>query len=141
MSSKIKSGNVSFDLKRFAGIKRDYTKKMLKNLKELLILNIQCVNHNQKTWNLLNMSHILTLRISLWKSSSSTCKSWFKAIYLSGWQVAADANSAGEMYPDQSLYPYDSAPKLVEAMNNALIRADQIQHMEKLEGKLILKIK
>jgi isocitrate lyase len=53
-----------------------------------------------------------------------------KAIYLSGWQVAADANSAGEMYPDQSLYPYGSAPKLVEAMNNALIRADQIQHME-----------
>ena len=63
-------------------------------------------------------------------------KAGLKAIYLSGWQVAADANSAGEMYPDQSLYPYDSAPKLVEAMNNALIRADQIQHMESFEGKI-----
>ena len=63
-------------------------------------------------------------------------KAGLKAIYLSGWQVAADANSAGEMYPDQSLYPYDSAPKLVEAMNNALIRADQIQHMEITEGKI-----
>ena len=58
------------------------------------------------------------------------------AIYLSGWQVAADAYSAGEMYPDQSLYPYDSAPKLVEAMNNALIRADQIQHLEKMNGEI-----
>ena len=61
-------------------------------------------------------------------------KAGLKAIYLSGWQVAADANSAGEMYPDQSLYPYDSAPKLVEAMNNALLRADQIQHMEIKDG-------
>ena len=63
-------------------------------------------------------------------------KAGLKAIYLSGWQVAADANTAGEMYPDQSLYPYDSAPKLVEAMNNALIRADQIQHLEIMEGKI-----
>ena len=63
-------------------------------------------------------------------------KAGLKAIYLSGWQVAADANSAGEMYPDQSLYPYDSAPKLVEAMINALIRADQIQHLEKMNGEI-----
>ena len=63
-------------------------------------------------------------------------KAGLKAIYLSGWQVAADANSAGEMYPDQSLYPYDSAPKLVESMNNALIRADQIQHMELKDGDM-----
>jgi isocitrate lyase len=61
-------------------------------------------------------------------------KAGLKAIYLSGWQVAADANSAGEMYPDQSLYPYDSAPKLVKNMINALQRADQIQHMEIQDG-------
>ena len=60
----------------------------------------------------------------------------YEIIYVSGWQVAADANSAGEMYPDQSLYPYDSAPKLVESMNNALIRADQIQHMELKDGDM-----
>src|SRR3990172_9237546 len=52
-----------------------------------------------------------------------------KAIYVSGWQVAGDANSAGHMYPDQSLYPVDSAPKLISRINNALTRADQIQHM------------
>ncbi|MBI4512946.1 MAG: isocitrate lyase, partial [Gemmatimonadetes bacterium] len=53
-----------------------------------------------------------------------------KAIYVSGWQVAADMNDAGQMYPDQSLYPVDSAPNLVRRINNALLRADQIQHME-----------
>ena len=53
-----------------------------------------------------------------------------KAIYLSGWQVAADANLAGEMYPDQSLYPADSVPKVVEKINNTFRRADQIQWME-----------
>lgn len=51
-----------------------------------------------------------------------------QAIYLSGWQVAADANSWGQVYPDQSIYPYDSAPKLARRINNALRRADQIDH-------------
>ena len=53
-----------------------------------------------------------------------------KAIYCSGWQVAGDGNSAGEMYPDQSLYPVDSVPKMVERINNALLRTDQIHHMD-----------
>ncbi len=53
-----------------------------------------------------------------------------KAVYLSGWQVAADANSAGQMYPDQSLYPVDSVPAVVRRINNALSRADQAQHVE-----------
>ncbi|MDC0253693.1 isocitrate lyase [Bacteriovoracales bacterium] len=59
-------------------------------------------------------------------------KAGLDAIYLSGWQVAADANNAGEMYPDQSLYPADSVPKVVKKINNALLRADQI---ETAEGK------
>jgi isocitrate lyase len=54
-----------------------------------------------------------------------------KAIYCSGWQVAGDGNSAGEMYPDQSLYPVDSVPKMVERINNALLRTDQIHHMNR----------
>jgi isocitrate lyase len=54
-----------------------------------------------------------------------------KAIYLSGWQVAGDANLAGQMYPDQSLYPSNSAPNLVRAINNSFLRADQIQHAER----------
>src|ERR1700746_2012641 len=57
-------------------------------------------------------------------------KAGLKAIYLSGWQVAADANTAGQMYPDQSLYPVDSVPNVVRRINNALRRADQITHSE-----------
>ena len=57
-------------------------------------------------------------------------KAGLKAIYLSGWQVAGDNNLAAQTYPDQSLYPANSAPKLVERINNAFIRADQIAHME-----------
>jgi isocitrate lyase len=57
-------------------------------------------------------------------------KAGLKAIYLSGWQVAADANLAGQMYPDQSLYPADSVPAVVRRINNALLRADQLQHAE-----------
>ncbi|NCT68642.1 MAG: isocitrate lyase [Rhodanobacteraceae bacterium] len=57
-------------------------------------------------------------------------KAGLKAIYLSGWQVAADANLAGQMYPDQSLYPADSVPAVVRRINNTLLRADQIQHAE-----------
>ncbi len=57
-----------------------------------------------------------------------------QAIYLSGWQVAADANSAGAMYPDQSLYPVDSVPAVVRRINNTLLRADQIDHAEGQDG-------
>src|SRR5437870_12270369 len=57
-------------------------------------------------------------------------KAGLKAIYLSGWQVAADANLAGHMYPDQSLYPANSVPAVVKRINNALQRADQIHHAE-----------
>ena len=138
MSSKIKSGNVSFDLKRFAGIKRDYTKNEVNKLKGTFNIEYTlCKSQSEKLWNLLNTeSYVNTLGSLSGNQAVQHAKAGLKAIYLSGWQVAADANSAGEMYPDQSLYPYDSAPKLVEAMNNALIRADQIQHMEVKENKI-----
>jgi len=137
MSSKIKSGNVSFDLKRFMGIKRDYTKEDVEKLKGTFDIEYTlCKSQSVKLWNLLNTEpYVNTLGSLSGNQAVQHAKAGLKAIYLSGWQVAADANSAGEMYPDQSLYPYDSAPKLVEAMNNALIRADQIQHMEITEGK------
>src|SRR6202007_840606 len=62
-------------------------------------------------------------------------KAGLKAIYVSGWQAAADANDAGQMYPDQSLYPADSVPSLVRRINQALMRADQIHHAEGKNGK------
>jgi len=134
----MKSGNVSFDLKRFAGIKRDYTKEEVEKLKGTFNIEYTlCKAQSEKLWNLLNAEpYVNTLGSLSGNQAVQHAKAGLKAIYLSGWQVAADANTAGEMYPDQSLYPYDSAPKLVEAMNNALIRADQIQHMETTEGKI-----
>src|SRR5499427_10951570 len=62
-------------------------------------------------------------------------KAGLKAIYLSGWQVAADANTAGQMYPDQSLYPVDSVLEVVKRVNQALRRADQIEHAEGKSGR------
>ena len=59
-----------------------------------------------------------------------TANAGLKGIYLSGWQVAADSNRPGQSFPDQSLYPADSAPKLIERINKAFLRADQEQHME-----------
>ena len=125
---------------KFAGpkIKRDYTEKDVEKLRGSFNIEYSLSkNLSRKLWNLLNSEpYVNTLGSLSGNQSVQHAKAGLKAIYLSGWQVAADANSAGEMYPDQSLYPYDSAPKLVEAMNNALIRADQIQHMEVLDGKV-----
>ena len=138
MKTKKQLGNVSFDLKRFVGIKRDYTKEEVEKLKGTFNIEYTlCKSQSEKLWNLLNTeSYINTLGSLSGNQAVQHAKAGLKAIYLSGWQVAADANSAGEMYPDQSLYPYDSAPKLVESMNNALIRADQIQYMEVSEDKI-----
>ena len=128
MSSEQK---ISYDLKRFAGIKRDYTQKEVEKLKGSLKIEYSISKQqSEKLWNLLNTeSYVNTLGSLSGNQAVQHAKAGLKAIYLSGWQVAADANSAGEMYPDQSLYPYDSAPKLVEARNNSLIKADQIQHL------------
>ena len=135
MSSEAK---VSDDLKRFSGIKRDYTPEEVERLRgSIKIEYSMCKQQSKKLWKLLNTEPYINALGSLSGNHAvQHAKAGLKAIYLSGWQVAADANSAGEMYPDQSLYPFDSAPKLVDAMNNALIRADQIQHMEIKDGDM-----
>ena len=123
---------------RFEGIKRDYSEKEIEKLQGTFNIEYTLSKLlSRKLWDLLNTeSYVSALGSLSGNQAVQHAKAGLKAIYLSGWQVAADANTAGEMYPDQSLYPYDSAPKLVEAMNNALIRADQIQHMEITEGKI-----
>ena len=143
MKAKKKSGEVSYGLKRFAGIKRDYTDADVQKLKGTFNIEYSlCKYQSEKLWNLLNTeAYVNTLGSLSGNQAVQHAKAGLKAIYLSGWQVAADANSAGEMYPDQSLYPYDSAPKLVESMNNSLVRADQIQHMEIKDGEMKAKDK
>ncbi|MCE7737360.1 MAG: isocitrate lyase [Candidatus Heimdallarchaeota archaeon] len=84
----------------------------------------------EKLWNYIRTEpYINTLGALTGNQALQMVTAGLKAIYVSGWQVAADMNEAGEMYPDQSLYPADSAPKLVRRINNAFLRADQIQHL------------
>jgi len=89
----------------------------------------------RKLWELLHTEDFVpTLGTFTGNQAVQQIKAGLKAIYLSGWQVAADANSSGSMYPDQSLYPVDSVPAVVRRINKALERADQIQAMEKADG-------
>jgi isocitrate lyase len=89
----------------------------------------------ERLWKLLNdESYVPALGAMTGNQALQQVQAGLQAIYCSGWQVAGDANEAGEMYPDQSLYPVDSVPKLVKRINNALTRADQIQHAEGEEG-------
>ena len=84
-----------------------------------------------KLWHLLNTEPFVnTLGALTGNQAMQQVKAGLKAIYLSGWQVAGDANLAGEMYPDQSLYPANSVPMVVRRINNTFQRADQIQWSE-----------
>lgn len=92
-------------------------------------------NGAKKLWQLLHSEDFVpTLGTFTGNQAVQQIKAGLKAIYLSGWQVAADANSSGNMYPDQSLYPVDSVPSVVKRINKALQRADQIQTMEQVDG-------
>lgn len=92
-------------------------------------------NGAKRLWELLHSEDFVpTLGTFTGNQAVQQVKAGLKAIYLSGWQVAADANSSGNMYPDQSLYPVDSVPAVVKRINKALQRADQIQTMEREDG-------
>ena len=88
-------------------------------------------NSAEKLWKLVNEEPFINALGALsGNQAMQQAKAGLKAVYLSGWQVAGDANNAGEMYPDQSLYPVSSVPDVVRRINNALTRCDQIQWME-----------
>ncbi|MDO8511509.1 MAG: isocitrate lyase [Nanoarchaeota archaeon] len=90
----------------------------------------------ERLWKLLNeRPYVHALGALTGNQAMQQVKAGLEAIYLSGWQCAADANLAGEMYPDQSLYPANSVPNLVRRLNNTLLRADQIEVAESIEGK------
>ena len=89
----------------------------------------------ERLWNLLHTEpYIPALGALTGNQAVEQVQAGLKAIYLSGWQVAGDANLCGQMYPDQSLYPVNSVPALVRAINNAFLRADQIQHASGRNG-------
>lgn len=117
---------------RWQGIKRNYTAEQVVDLQGSNPLTYSLAERGaDKLWNLLNNEdYVNTLGALTGMQALQQVKAGLKAIYLSGWQVAGDANLAGQMYPDQSLYPADSVPAVVKRINNTLTRADQIQWME-----------
>ncbi len=120
------------DTERFAGIRRDYTPEEVARLSgSFRIRHTLAEMGARRLWHLLRTEpYVHTLGALTGNQAMQQVKAGLKAIYLSGWQVAADANLAGEMYPDQSLYPVNSVPMVVRRINNALRRADQIGRLE-----------
>jgi isocitrate lyase len=116
------------DPERFAGIKRDYTQADVERLAgSFRIRHTLAEIGAARLWHLLRTEpYVNTLGALTGNQAVQQVKAGLKAIYLSGWQVAGDANTAGQMYPDQSLYPVDSVPNVVRRINNALRRCDQI---------------
>jgi len=117
---------------RWKGIKRPYTAEDVLRLRGSVQIEHTLARMGaQRLWRLLSTEpYVAALGALTGNQAVQQVKAGLKAIYLSGWQVAADANLAGQMYPDQSLYPANSVPHVVKRINQALQRADQISHAE-----------
>ena len=117
---------------RWKGIERNYSLADVKRLQGSVVVEHTVARRGaEKLWSLLHTEDFIpTLGALTGNQAVQQVKAGLKAIYLSGWQVAADANLAGHMYPDQSLYPANSVPAVVKRINQALQRADQISHAE-----------
>jgi len=123
---------------RWARVRRDYGAADVVRLRGSIPIESTLARQGaEKLWRLLHSEpYVPALGALTGNQALQMVEAGLKAIYLSGWQVAADANLAGQMYPDQSLYPCNSAPALVRAINNALRRADQIQHAESFGDRI-----
>jgi isocitrate lyase len=119
-------------MERWDGIERPYTSEDVERLRGTVHVEHTLARLGaERLWELLqHESHVPSLGALTGGQAVQMVKAGLKAIYLSGWQVAADANLAGQTYPDQSLYPANSGPALVRRLNNALLRADQIHSAE-----------
>ncbi len=117
---------------RWRGVKRPYTAEDVLRLRGSIQIEHTLARLGaERLWNLLHTEpYVAALGALTGNQAVQQVKAGLKAIYLSGWQVAADANLAGQMYPDQSLYPANSVPHVVRRINQALERADQIQWSE-----------
>lgn len=117
---------------RFAGITRPYSEADVKRLRGSYTIEHTIARLGaQRLWEILHTEdYVNALGAMTGNQAMQQVRAGLKAIYISGWQVAADANDAGMMYPDQSLYPAHSVPLLVKKINNALLRADQVDHHE-----------
>ena len=121
---------------RWEGVTRPYTAADVEKLRGSMHIEHTLARHGaERLWELLHTeNYVPALGAMTGNQAIQQVKAGLQAIYVSGWQVAADANDAGQMYPDQSLYPADSVPNLVRRINQALQRADQVHHSEGKNG-------
>jgi isocitrate lyase len=126
------NGNGNGKSTRWDGIQRDWTVEDVERLRgSVQIEHTLARRGGELLWELLHTEDYLpTLGALSGSQAVQMVKAGAKGIYVSGWQVAGDANLAGDTYPDQSLYPANSVPALVRRLNRALVRADQIEHAE-----------
>src|SRR5579872_5376797 len=134
-----KSPNLTQDWQnspRWSGITRPYSAQDVDRLRGSIQIEHTLARLGaERLWELLqNDSYIAALGAMTGNQAVQQVRAGLQAIYVSGWQVAADANDAGQMYPDQSLYPADSVPNVARKINNALLRADQIHHLDGKNG-------
>ena len=117
---------------RWTGTKRPYTSQQVVKLGGSIQVEhtLARLGAERLWWLLHHEEYVPALGALTGNQAVQQVQAGLKAIYLSGWQVAADANDSGHMYPDQSLYPADSVPNVIRRINNALMRADQIHHMD-----------
>ena len=124
--------NAHHDPRRFQGIARPYTPAEVRKLRGSVKVEHTLANLGaHRLWDLLHEeNHVAALGAMTGGQAVQQVRAGLQAIYCSGWQVAADANTSGATYPDQSLYPVNSVPQLVKRINAALVRADQIDYAE-----------
>ena len=141
MNSKERTSAIQQDWNqnpRWADVKRDYSAKDVVKLQgSVHIEHTLATRGAEKLWNLINgtarKGYVNCMGALTGGQAMQQAKAGIEAIYLSGWQVAADANTSETMYPDQSLYAYDSVPAVVRKINNTFKRADEIQHSRGIE--------
>jgi isocitrate lyase len=126
------SPHAKLHAQRFEGITRNYSEADVEKLRGSIRISYTLAEMGSKRlWELLHTKdYVHALGALTGNQAVQMVRAGLEAIYLSGWQVAADANTAGQMYPDQSLYPVDSVPNVVRRINASLRRADQIDHAE-----------
>ena len=139
MSKHIQGANVADDWKtnpRWQSVDRTYTAEHVKRLAGSFPIEYTLAKRGaERLWKLLQSEdYVAALGAMTGNQAIQMVQAGLQAVYVSGWQVAGDANEAGEVYPDQSLYPSNSVPSLVRRINKALRRADQIQHAEGHDG-------
>ncbi len=125
------------DIQRFADVKRPYTDEDVKRLRSTVHIEYSLARRGaERLWRDLHSEpYIAALGAITGNQAVQQARAGLGAIYCSGWQVAADGNMAMHTYPDQSLYPSNSVPEVVRRMNQALLRADQIEHAEGLPAR------